>query len=298
MWVSGDEKRTKTCSRKDVDLSETDAWPCESWSGRKFDESNISECSSDCLSTRGSSSFGELPLFDEESRFKCTECVCSFENAHSLERHAKDLGHRCYVCREPGCEKSYFRRDLYARHKKSHRQVEVFACAICMEQGQQKAFKRRDHLKQHVRSSHSEIDSSSFEPQERRALQQQTVGIERHKVPPVPWSPASQILGTDIKPNLGVEGSKEFINWPDESSQDLSRTLGDCEYQSNAVKDILCQVEKLLGEGQRGHALRLLEELGFHPDSTTEQVALRLAFLAFELPELRAMRDRCSQPNR
>lgn len=85
-------------------------------------------------------------------RLSCRKCYRRFENAYSLEQHAKISGHRIFVCPVLGCDMSYTRRDSWTRHKRSHN-LEL-RCELCPEGDQRKTFKRKDHLLTHQRNCH------------------------------------------------------------------------------------------------------------------------------------------------
>lgn len=98
------------------------------------------------------------PVPSSQSRLRCRKCNKRFENAYSLEQHAKVFGHRIFVCPMPGCDQSYTRRDSWTRHKKSHN-LEL-KCPLCPENGPRRTFKRKDHLLTHQRNCHPEACGS------------------------------------------------------------------------------------------------------------------------------------------
>ncbi|KAK4553165.1 hypothetical protein LTR86_009695 [Recurvomyces mirabilis] len=87
---------------------------------------------------------------------KCTVCSQTFSTLQDLEQHAKTKYHRLYVCGIKGCSKSYYRRDVYVRHKNTHRRANDHGCPLCSKPGERKTFSRRDHLTQHIRNCHSD----------------------------------------------------------------------------------------------------------------------------------------------
>lgn len=106
------------------------------------------------------SSYGETTGSDgSRMPHQCTECFQGFLTASALEQHARTRSHRCFVCLEPECKKSYCRRDLFTRHKRTHRQLGMYNCATCHQQDQTKAFSRKDHLRQHIRRCHVGIST-------------------------------------------------------------------------------------------------------------------------------------------
>ena len=91
---------------------------------------------------------------ENDGRYVCMECQRSFPTSQSLETHSKSLGHRAYVCTEPGCGRKYPRRDTFVRHMATHKSTELHACRFCFQTQRRKVFKRKDHLAQHMRNRH------------------------------------------------------------------------------------------------------------------------------------------------
>lgn len=91
---------------------------------------------------------------DGTNPYVCSICSRSFRSSGMLEQHAKAEKHRIYSCRKSGCGKSYYRRDLYTRHKSTHDKKDAHVCHICAENHQHKAFSRKDHLHQHTKDMH------------------------------------------------------------------------------------------------------------------------------------------------
>lgn len=114
----------------------------------------------DAINSESSYTFGppqpeeKEPETSSNPRLSCRKCYRKFENAYSLEQHAKITGHRIFVCPVVGCEMSYTRRDSWTRHKRSHN-LEL-TCDLCPKSDQKKTFKRKDHLLTHQRNCHPE----------------------------------------------------------------------------------------------------------------------------------------------
>ena len=85
-----------------------------------------------------------------DRRYACSECDRHSGSIHHRAGHAKQTAWRCP---EPGCGKSYGRRDTFLRHQNAHK-VDSHPCKICSKEKKQKSFKRKDHLKEHVRKCH------------------------------------------------------------------------------------------------------------------------------------------------
>lgn len=91
---------------------------------------------------------------DEAQRLMCSECGLEFENLQGLDKHSRSSLHKAWRCHEPGCGKTYARRDTFLRHRIKHTDS-VHVCHICLRGNKQKVFKRKDHLKEHIRNCHS-----------------------------------------------------------------------------------------------------------------------------------------------
>ncbi|KAK3670058.1 hypothetical protein LTR78_010089 [Recurvomyces mirabilis] len=99
------------------------------------------------------------------SRFHhCSVCAEYFLSAENLERHAIATSHRIYVCGHDGCAKSYTRRDVFGRHKATHKGHTPHQCHACREHGTTKTFTRKDHLIQHQRKCHPDLYSGLATP--------------------------------------------------------------------------------------------------------------------------------------
>jgi len=83
----------------------------------------------------------------------CGQCSQRFDNYQALDRHAGETSHKAWRCLESGCSKAYARRDVFLRHRTTHRDG-GFRCLACRKVKQYKQFKRKDHLKEHLRKCH------------------------------------------------------------------------------------------------------------------------------------------------
>lgn len=89
----------------------------------------------------------------------CKQCHRMFSTGYELEEHARMFNHRSYVCTEPGCDKSYCRRDVLLRHGATHKSSD-FHCSFCLKANRKRSFKRKDHLAQHIRNRHLHTSSA------------------------------------------------------------------------------------------------------------------------------------------
>lgn len=208
-------------------------------------------------------------------RNTCRVCPKTFKTSELLEQHAKSSFHRVYVCPVAGCDRSYYRRDVYIRHKSTHRQKDLHVCYICAREGQGKAFKRKDHLTQHLRKCHASLDC----PQ----LDWAFVGY--------PQSDASvDVLTRCDSPfdmlmyGAGVETGREKVYETPASPSSHRGCVGgfaahdNTAYRSQAVADIEYALTAIVGNGS--DELRVLKkQLDLHNGSTTEHLAWKLRTL-------------------
>lgn len=87
-------------------------------------------------------------------RIACSECDRDFANLRALDKHTQKTSHKAWRCSEPGCGKSYARRDTFLRHRAAHKE-NSHSCFACLREGREKVFKRKDHLREHMRSCHT-----------------------------------------------------------------------------------------------------------------------------------------------
>lgn len=91
-----------------------------------------------------------------KSRWLCAQCNQTFSTSQELERHARYIQHKAYVCKE--CKKGFSRRDTFGRHVVTHRvSAGLHQCEICKASNVEAAFKRKDHLEQHKRNRHPNL---------------------------------------------------------------------------------------------------------------------------------------------
>lgn len=226
----------------------------EDWNARSYPmERTVSE-----VTTAASSVIGD----NESIPYRCTVCKETFRSSESLEQHAKAKLHRIYVCRRPGCEKCYYRRDLYTRHKATHDKPDAHACQICAQTSHRKVFKRKDHLHQHIKNCHqghssvcpSPVQNSESVRQERSSAQVTVSGRAIHDV---------------------AQHSRQ--------SQDNGRCIDTSNNQSSqslAMRDVVRALKDQYGEAHLG----VLHRLQLHEGSTTQQLAESLAKPALAEP--------------
>jgi hypothetical protein len=97
---------------------------------------------------------------DVSQRLECPACSRTFSNLRALDRHTQSTSHKAWRCREPGCGKSYARRDTFLRHRSKHSD-NSHSCLDCLREGKEKVFKRKDHLNEHIRSCHSKVNDGT-----------------------------------------------------------------------------------------------------------------------------------------
>lgn len=102
----------------------------------------------------------------------CTTCSERFPALHVLERHARDSGHKPFICSKPDCGKVYSRQDTYIRHIATHKQSS-HVCHHCTTDAVTKAFVRKDHWLQHMRKCHP--DASVWPARKHECLQDEPV---------------------------------------------------------------------------------------------------------------------------
>lgn len=90
-----------------------------------------------------------------EQRFECIHCQSSLSTVGNLKRHVRRVHEkgmhekeRNYDCNI--CSKSFFHKDIWKAHLKTHSDDRPFGCHICS-----KRYKLKGHLKQHVEGVHS-----------------------------------------------------------------------------------------------------------------------------------------------
>ncbi|KAK3072818.1 hypothetical protein LTR53_006137 [Teratosphaeriaceae sp. CCFEE 6253] len=185
----------------------------------------------------------------------CTVCSLLFPTAQILEQHARASFHRLYICAQPGCRKSYYRRDVYVRHKATHKQATSHECMACRQAGEKRVFRRKDHLDQHIRNCHSclELDDWSW-----GAL---------HCTPDF-WSPP---LVTDV----AVEEMRP-VEIPVARSDRAPLQASNCTgYQYQEIADLEKALTAIVGQDSHDHRV-LTRRLGLRDGTTKEQVADRL----------------------
>lgn len=187
-------------------------------------------------------------------------CGRPFENANSLERHAKSSGHRAFSCRVPGCDKSYCRRDLWTRHRRTHTLKPVMhICELCRQQNRPKEFSRRDHLRQHVRNCHPQ---SSLEEAMSAPMQSGD-------------SQSSKCSCKYRKSSAGDESSSDTARYSVISVEKSST------YESRAIQEIVAVAEATGMEGHETDGLKWLENsLNLKQNSTTAQLVQKIGHLA------------------
>ncbi|KAK0362543.1 hypothetical protein LTR91_022236 [Friedmanniomyces endolithicus] len=111
----------------------------------------------DTATPRDCSDSDDSTVVENKARFVCSECREGFPTYYTLESHARETAHRAYVCPEPGCNSRYYRRDVFVRHIKTHRESGLHFCNVCANSNHHKTFKRKDHLRQHIQQLHPGI---------------------------------------------------------------------------------------------------------------------------------------------
>jgi hypothetical protein len=112
------------------------------------------------LSTYSCDTESTLELEEVSQQLKCSECSKTFSNLRTLDKHTQSTSHKAWRCREPGCWKSYARRDTFLRHRSTHSD-NSHTCLDCLRDGKKKAFKRKDHLSEHIRSCHPKCNDGT-----------------------------------------------------------------------------------------------------------------------------------------
>ena len=198
-------------------------------------------------------------------RYPCRVCQQIFNTSEMLEQHAKRTLHRVYMCPVDTCERTYYRRDVYIRHKSTHEQKVLHVCYFCATEGQDKAFKRKDHLNQHIRNCHPRMTpcpvstdgfstSSKLEP--------------RHSgnLPPNP----NALQQCEFQGQNGFQDYEAVFGASNYTTQQVSSDF----FQSSAAAKL---EEALTDIVVDGHDLRVLKEkLDLHNRSTPEQLASNL----------------------
>ncbi len=128
--------------------------PCPPTGGTEYYSPTAGPVSVDTTAPRDSSDSDDSTWVENKARFVCSECREGFPTYYTLESHARKTAHRAYVCPEPGCNSRYYRRDVFVRHIKTHRESGLHVCNVCAKSNTHKTFKRKDHLRQHIQQLH------------------------------------------------------------------------------------------------------------------------------------------------
>lgn len=195
----------------------------------------------------------------------CGKCHRCFDNAYSLEKHAKTSGHRIYDCKVPGCDRSYCRRDLLTRHRKSHELGHI--CHICQENQELRTFKRRDHLLQHFRNRHQGV---SLPLAKEQAQMSKTSGS---------GSGLKSKCSCSCDQKAGSAGTIDSLESErNERSTSSSRTSSVVtEYKSPVIQDLDLELIKQFGDPAQLQSMR--ESLELSKDSTTEGLVRKISQL-------------------
>ncbi|KAK3071746.1 hypothetical protein LTR53_008074 [Teratosphaeriaceae sp. CCFEE 6253] len=186
----------------------------------------------------------------------CTVCCLVFATAQILEQHARASFHRLYICEYPGCRKSYYRRDVYVRHKATHKQATSHECMACRQAGEKRVFRRKDHLDQHIRNCHSCLDVDDWSW---GAL---------HCAPDF-WSPSPPTADVALEEALPMA-------IPAARTQCAPLQASDCTgYQYQEIADLEKALTAIVGQDSHDHRV-LTRRLGLRDGTTKEQVADRL----------------------
>ncbi|GAB1736835.1 hypothetical protein NU219Hw_g8863t1 [Hortaea werneckii] len=195
----------------------------------------------------------------------CRICQQFFKTSDMLEQHAKRTLHRVFTCPVESCKRTYYRRDVYIRHKSTHEQKALHTCYFCATEGQDKAFKRKDHLKQHIRNCHPRMDpcaviesgfniTSECEP--------------HHSGRPPPNRNGFQQCG--FKDQNGFQEYEAIFGAGNLTTQQIPSD----SFQSSAAAKLEEALTDILADG---HDLRVLKKkLDLHIRSTPEQLASNL----------------------
>ncbi|KAK0268307.1 hypothetical protein LTR35_015601 [Friedmanniomyces endolithicus] len=128
--------------------------PCPPTGGTGYYSPTAGSVPVDTAAPRNSSDSDDSTWVENKARFVCSECREGFPTYYTLESHARKTAHRAYVCPEPGCNSRYYRRDVFVRHIKTHRESGLHVCNVCAKSNTHKTFKRKDHLRQHIQQLH------------------------------------------------------------------------------------------------------------------------------------------------
>jgi hypothetical protein len=129
-------------------------------SGQTFPELDTPLIKSEPLAIASYSCDTDHAPEEETQRLECFACGKTFSHLRALDKHTRSLAHKAWRCREPGCGKSYARRDTFLRHRSTHSD-NSHACLDCLRDGKKKAFKRKDHLSEHIRSCHPKCNDGT-----------------------------------------------------------------------------------------------------------------------------------------
>jgi hypothetical protein len=123
-------------------------------SGQPFPDPDARQVKSEPLAIATYSWDTDYTPEELSQRLECSACSKTFSNLKALDKHTQSTSHKAWRCREPGCGKSYARRDTFLRHRSKHSD-NGHSCLDCLREGKEKVFKRKDHLNEHTRSCHS-----------------------------------------------------------------------------------------------------------------------------------------------
>lgn len=200
----------------------------------------------------------------------CRICGLQFDSLTLLEQHSRRAFHRIHCCNYPGCGKSYYRRDVYIRHKAKHRDGESHICRLCECLGQEKAFKRKDHLNQHVRNCHWSKESGTWVPGAQGRSQMNQGSLE-----PPPGT--GSVLVVDQISVVSDQGSGRRTS----SISDLAPQGKSFLYESSAIQELAAALESIVDPQE---LLLLKGRLPLDRFSTIEQLAWKLRELIFQSP--------------
>jgi hypothetical protein len=190
----------------------------------------------------------------------CTVCDLSFKSSEDLALHARNAFHRIYICQVVGCGRSYYRRDVYIRHKSTHRQGDLHVCSYCGNEGREKGFKRKDHLKQHYRNCHGVSGCPPL-----------PIKPDEFEQEPFEWD--FNFPSPMVYDQCSMAGSMDFM-------ESFSRADG-VAYSSGAVKELERALQVVTGDNS--DELQMLKaRLDLHNRPTTEQLAQTLRKLLIQ----------------
>ncbi|KAK0901746.1 hypothetical protein LTR02_008456 [Friedmanniomyces endolithicus] len=118
--------------------------PCPPTGGTEYYSPTAGPVSVDTTAPRDSSDSDDSTWVENKARFVCSECREGFPTYYTLESHARKTAHRA----------RYYRRDVFVRHIKTHRESGLHICNVCAKSNTHKTFKRKDHLRQHIQQLH------------------------------------------------------------------------------------------------------------------------------------------------